>query len=211
MGETWKDSQRLEAGFWGTCANTYGEETKQLLYMSRMGFKASHDGKSPFSFDGGGLSYLDIGGGPVSVLLKFRNAYKRVVLDPCQYPDWVYARYRADGIECIVLSAEDAIVPDESPPNRCCGTGPGMGLYMPRIDVALIYNVLQHVSDPQKVIENALRATRTLHMFEWVDMPAHPGHPHCLTQGKLEAWTGLKGAVEQFNGINECYGRAWYV
>ena len=191
MGETWKDSQRLEAGFWGTCANTYGEETKQLLYMSRMGFKTSHDGKSPFSYDGGGLSYLDIGGGPVSVLLKFRNARRRVVADPCPYPFWIYERYAKEGIECMVTPGEIA------------------GL--PSVDVALIYNVLQHVSDPQKIIENALRSSKTLHMFEWVDMPPHAGHPHCLTQEKLETWTGLRGAVEQFNGINECYGRAWYV
>ena len=191
MDETWKDSQRLEAGFWGTCANTYGEETKQLLYMDRMGFKASHDGKSPFSYDGGGLSYLDIGGGPVSVLLKFRNARRKMVIDPCLYPLWIYERYEEEGIEYLGAPGEVAVLPD--------------------VDVALIYNVLQHVSDPQKVIANALRSAKTLHMFEWVDMPPHAGHPHCLTQEKLEAWTGLRGKVEQFNGINECYCRAWYV
>lgn len=191
MDEIWKDSQRLEAGFWGTCANTYGEETKQLLYMDRMGFKASHDGKSPFSYDGGGLSYLDIGGGPVSVLLKFRNTLRRVVADPCPYPFWIYERYAKEGIQCMVVAGEAA------------------GL--PSVDVALIYNVLQHVSDPQKVIANALMSAKILHMFEWVDMTPHPGHPHCLTQEKLEAWTGLRGKVEQFNGTNECYGRAWHV
>ena len=189
---TWEDSQKLEMGFWGTCANTYGEETKQLLYMSRMGFNPASDGKSPFSYDGGGLSYVDIGGGPVSILLKFRNTQRRMVVDPCQYPDWTYTRYWSEKIETARMSEE-------------------LLNLIGHFDVALIYNVLQHVQDPRKVIENALRAAKTLHVFEWVDMPSHPGHPHCLTRQKLEEWTGLGGEVEEFNGINECYGRAWYV
>ena len=191
MTETWEESQKLEAGFWGTCANTYGEETKQLLYMNRMGFETIHNGKSPFSYNGHGLSYLDIGGGPVSVLLKFCNASRRIVVDPCPYPKWVYDRYKEEGIECVVCSGE---VED-----------------LLSVNVAFIYNVLQHVRDPQKVIENALRTTKILHMFEWINLPAHPGHPHCLTQANLESWTGFRGKVEQFNGTNECYGRAWYV
>ena len=139
MDETWKDSQRLEAGFWGTCANTYGEETKQLLYMDRMGFKASHDGKSPFSYDGGGLSYLDIGGGPVSVLLKFRNARRKMVIDPCLYPLWIYERYEEEGIEYLGAPGEVAVLPD--------------------VDVALIYNVLQHGEVRLLELEHLFRRT----------------------------------------------------
>ena len=191
MTESWEESQKLESSFWRTCVNTYGEETKQFLYMSRMGFKTSHDGRSPFSYDGHGLSYLDIGGGPVSILLKFRNASRRIVVDPCHYPKWVYDRYKEEGIECM--------------------TCPGETAGLPSVNVAFIYNVLQHVSDPRMVVENALRSSKELCMFEWIDLPPHPGHPHCLTQANLESWTGLKGKVEQFNGTNECYGHAWYV
>jgi hypothetical protein len=193
MIETWEDSQKVEAGFWGTCANTYGEETKQLVYMKRMGFSATHDGRSPFSYDGKGLSYLDIGGGPVSVLLKFRNARQRIVVEPCSYPFWVYGRYRAEGIEFFQVTGEDLDV-----------------TRFP-VDVALIYNVLQHVRDPKKVVRNAMEVSQTLHMFEWIDLPPHPGHPHCLTKEALEHWSGQKGTVEQFTGHNECYGKAWFI
>ena len=194
MAETWEDSQKMEAGFWGTCANTYGEETKQLLYMKKMGFEVSGDGRSPFSYNGKGLSYLDVGGGPVSVLLKFRNASRRIVVDPCPYPSWVFERYRTEGIEVLRTSGEDLI---HSTPMA--------------VDVALIYNVLQHVFEPKTVVRNAMLASKTLHMFEWIDLPPHPGHPHCLTKEALEHWSGQKGTVEQFSGCNECYGKAWFV
>jgi len=187
----WEEAQATETGFWGTCANTYGEETKQFLYMDRMGFEPYHDGKSPFAYRGDGRSFLDIGGGPISVLLKVVGARQRVVVDPCRYPDWVYARYRAEGIECALVPAEDLAVSG-------------------KVDVCLIYNVLQHVRDPGKVIENALGICESLHVFEWVGMPAHPGHPHRLSQADLERWTGLKGTVEAFEGEYECHGTAWF-
>jgi len=72
-GSVWQQAQEWEFGWWGNCVNTYGEETKQLLYAARMGLTAFHDGKSPFNFDLGGASVLDIGGGPSSLLLKCTN------------------------------------------------------------------------------------------------------------------------------------------
>jgi SAM-dependent methyltransferase len=186
VSSTWEEAQALEAGFWGTCANTYGEETKQLLYAEKMGLRkfTSH------SIDGGGWSYLDVGGGPASMLLKFVNAGRRVVVDPCPYPRWVYDRYAAAGVESVFVGGEDLAS------NIC-------------FDVALIYNVLQHVRDPEAVVRNARRASRELRMFEWVDIPPHPGHPHCLTQADLERWAGVRGQVEEFARC-ECYGRAWF-
>jgi hypothetical protein len=185
---TWEEAQELEAGFWGTCANTYGEETKQFLYAEKMGLRRS--GRSRHEIDGGGRSYIDVGGGPASMLLKFVNLGTSLVVDPCRYPQWVYDRYAAAGIVCEVLAGEDLV------PNRS-------------FDVALIYNVLQHVRDPEAVVRNARAASRELRMFEWVDIPPHPGHPHCLTQADLERWAGVAGRVEELARC-ECYGRAWF-
>jgi SAM-dependent methyltransferase len=191
----WGDHQALEASFWGSCANTYGEETKQFLYLNRMGFKPYHDGVGPFAFRGEGKSFLDIGGGPVSCLLKFRDAIRRVVIDPCDYPDWVSARYEQEGILYQRTAGED-----------CAFVG--------CFDVVFIYNCLQHVREPDVIINNALKAlkpTGELHMFEWVGVAPHPGHPHMLTPHNLEAWTSTIGKTETFNGENECYGTAWFI
>jgi SAM-dependent methyltransferase len=197
--ESWEDCQKLEASFWGDCSNTYGEETKQLLYAEKMGLRLVHDGKSPFAIQGGGLSYLDVGGGPTSMLLKFVNVGRRIVVDPCQYPNWVYDRYEAAGVEWMVTAGEVL---------HRLHRG-NLDVERDAIDVALVYNVLQHVRDPEVVVRNARRLSTRLRMFEWIDIPPHPGHPHCLTQANLERWAGVRGQVAEL-AERECYGRAWF-
>ena len=194
----WEEAQRSEAQFWGQCLNTFCEETKQLTYLDRMGFRKYHDGRGPFAFDAKGKSFIDIGGGPCSALLKFNNLGQSAVMDPCLYPDWVYYRYRAAGITVLRQPAEDLNWPLE---------GSRVGLF----DVALIYNCLQHTIDPERIIRNARAASLEVHIFEWVNIPSHKGHPQELTQSDLERWAGCRGTLETFVGQNECYGQAWFI
>jgi hypothetical protein len=188
------EHQALEMDFWQGCRNTFGEETKQLLYLRKMGFPLAPTWRSPYSFDAKGKSFIDFGGGPVSVLLKFDNLERSLVVDPAPWPDWVRARYEASKINLLSISAEDYDF--------------GLGQLF---DVALVYNCLQHTQDPEKIVKNALASAKELRLFEWIDLPAHPGHPHCLSAADLERWTGKKGTTVQLNGENECTGRAWYL
>jgi hypothetical protein len=51
-------------------------------------------------------------------------------------------------------------------------------------DEVWVYNVLQHVQDPEKVIDNAVARIASggvLRMFEWCYIPADKCHPHVLT------------------------------
>ena len=178
-----------EQDWWGTCQNTYGEETKQLLYARKMGLEFFHNGKSPYNIDMKGASVLDVGGGPVSLLLKCTNCKGKVV-DPLPCPGWVYMRYMDAGIAFEVQVAEEMLE---------------LGW-----DEVWIYNVLQHVKDPQKVIENAKGAGNLIRIFEWIDTPTNEGHPHSLSEAKLNEWLGGEGKVEQLNGQNECFGKAYY-
>lgn len=84
---------------------------------------------------------------------------------------------------------------------------------MAPFDIALLYNVLQHVEDPEKVIANAraISPRGELHMFEWIDIPPHEGHPHMLTEAMLSKATGRRGRVVELRGEYECTGRAWVV
>lgn len=183
----------LEMRFWGNCSNTFGEELKQLVYLDRMGFHPSPTWRSPVSFDGGGKSYLDIGGGPCSVLLKFENAPRRAVVDPGDYPSWVATRYA----QCSIIYVRSR--------------GEEIGdLTYPTFDVALIYNCLQHVEDPERIVRNAKTVAKGLKIFEWIDIPPHEGHPWMLTEALLNEWTGRKGTVEEMNESG-CVGRAWYL
>lgn len=188
----------FEADFWGDCCNTYGEETKQLLYMKLMGFRIQKTWRSSFVFDGEGKSIIDIGGGPCSVLLKFENLSHGRVVDPGEYPAWVRDRYVEAGIDYYQERGEDQV--------RYV-----LGL-KPNFDIALIYNCLQHCDDPEKVIANAKATAQDLRMFEWIDIPPHEGHPHMLTEASLNRWVGGRpGKTIQLFGESECTGRAWYL
>lgn len=187
----WKGHQVFEADWWGNCANTFGEEAKQLTYAHRLGLiNDPRNGKWPV-YDMRGRSVVDLGGGPVSMLLKCINLDPMsVVVDPCPYPRWVEARYKEAGIRYKRMPAEEYSEQGQSE--------------------AWIYNVLQHVIDPEKIIDNAKRSARVIRLFEWIDIPPHPGHPHELTEANLSKWLGGKGTVEEFKGENGLFGKAFY-
>jgi len=178
-----------EAKWWGTVQNTYHEEQKQLIYASRMGLLASWNGAHPPTFNLGGRSVIDIGGGPVSLLLKCVNYSWATVVDPAKWPEWVLSRYTAAGIGYRQERAED--------------------LSVINADEAWIYNCLVHTEDPEKIIANAREAAKTVRIFEWVDMAPYDGHPQTLTKKELEKWLGAAGFVTELNEAG-CVGRAFY-
>lgn len=188
---SWEDDQKFEKDWWGDCANTFTEETKQLTYAYKMGLTAySNNGKWP-CYNLENKSVLDIGGGPVSLLLKCENRPLNCrVVDPCRYPYWVEARYTTARIEYSQLRGEDL-------------------LSTPLYDEVWIYNVLQHTQDPELIIQNAKNLAPVLRIFEWIDIPAHEGHPQELKESDLNKWLGGEGNIEWLNE-NGCYGQAYY-
>lgn len=177
-------AHQFERGFWGDCTNTFAEEDKQLMYAARMGLTVDY-----YAINVGGKRILDIGGGPVSLLLKCNNLRFGMVVDPIRYPDWVYHRYTAKGVATLIADGENLAV-----------TG---------FDEVWIYNVLQHCYDPAKIVANARRAAPVLRLFEWIDIPPYPGHPQMLTEQLLTQWVGSSGATEYVTEKN-CYGTAFY-
>lgn len=173
-------AQDFEQDWWSTCQNTFGEEAKQLTYAPRMGLvNEPLDGKWPV-YDLNGSTVVDLGGGPASILLKCVGG-NGIVVDPCPYPDWVRARYEAAEIDYRVEEAETLLLPD-------------------RFSEAWIYNVLQHVVDPEAVIASARRNAYRLRIFEWLETPPSEGHPHTLHADDLNRWIG---AVGQIGHVNE--------
>lgn len=192
---SWDQDQEFERSWWGICENTFTEETKQLTYAYKMGLQCySNNGKWP-CYNLEGKSILDIGGGPVSMLLKCENrGLASRVEDPCAYPDWIKARYAAAGIGY--------------------GTTIGEELEYPQFtsyiwDEIWIYNVLQHTQDPEKIIQNARNLSPVIRLFEWIDIPAHEGHPQELKEADLNKWLGGEGSTEQLSE-NGCFGTAYY-
>lgn len=181
------EHQAFELAWWGDCANTFGEENKQILYAQLMGlpYGPIFDEKWP-AYDLGGRTILDIGGGPASLLLKCRNIGPSAVLDPCPYPDWVAARYEAHGVALFRRPAETADLRDAM------------------FDEAWMYNVLQHVDDPSSVIATARKHAKVIRIADFPYTEPHLGHPQTLIPEQLDELLGGKGIVSTVNtnGIN---------
>lgn len=193
--DQWHDAQHDEKGWWDTCANTYWEETKQLVYARHMGIAFEEDERGPYFINLGTNNVLDIGGGPVSLLLKASKTSRRTVADPCDYPEWVGKRYEAQGVEYERLKGEEVDTLGEN-------------VY----DEVWLYNCLQHVDDPARIIANAkhvLKPGGVFRVFEWINMPTNTAHPHSLTKQQLDEWIGQSGSTAHLSETG-CFGEAYY-
>lgn len=191
MTNEWVMAQEFEQSWWASCANTFAEETKQLTYAFKMGLVAFSNGGQWPVYDLGGKRILDMGGGPASLLLKCVNlGPATTVLDPCGYPSWTKERYHAAGIGLWQMKAEELTT-------------------FVSFSEVWIYNVLQHVEDPEAVIANARRAAPVIRICDWIDTMPCEGHPQSLSAPDLDKWLGGEGTIEQLNE-NGCYGTAYY-
>jgi len=59
------------------------------------------------------------------------------------------------------------------------------------------------------ILHNALQAGKIVRIFEWIDIPAHEGHPHELTRKNLDLWLGTKGNTVNLSESG-CYGHAYF-
>lgn len=179
---TWEDHQAWELNWHNAnsnCANSYNEETKQYTYAHHMGldeFATNNFGAKGWDF--GNRSVLDVGGGPYSILLKSK-AKRKVVLDPLEYPNWTQVRYKECGVEVIKAKAEDI----------------DTVLKGQKFSTVLMYNVLQHVENPQKILSNVRKICEIIYFFDWIGIGDTAGHPNVLNAKDLDSWLGEKGSV----------------
>ena len=178
------DEYEFERRYWGNCCNTFDEDQKHYVYASLMGLTLQH-----YSVILDNISVMDIGGGPSSMLLKCEGLTHGLVVDPIQYPQWSRDRYSSMNIDVKVDVGENVTE-----------TG---------FDEVWIYNCMQHAVSPATIIANARAAAPVLRIFEWIDIPAHDGHPHELTEESLNRWIGGKGSTIQL-AQQGCYGKAYF-
>lgn len=171
---TWGDAQEAETAWWGTCQNTYDEETMQLIMAAKMGLAVQG---AVITAAG---TIADIGGGPVSLLLKTQGWLRAMVVDPAIYPTWTRARYGGAGIEVIGDKGEDFLA---------YNTG--------WLDEVWVYNTLQHVDDPEAIVVGACRSAGTVRIFEWIGFETNDCHIHTLDGNLIRAWamgTGVQAS-----------------
>jgi hypothetical protein len=186
--------QDFEVQWWGDCANTFSEETKQITYAYRMGLVQTTLGEKWPVYDVGHRVIVDVGGGPSSILLKCLNVGAgSMVIDPGAYPEWTRARYEHCDITVLRAHAERALaaINEES------------------FDEAWCYNVLQHVIDPYEILREARRVAGRIRIFEWVNTEPSLGHPHKLLPEALDEILAGTGRVDDIHE-NGCHGQAYY-
>lgn len=190
-----EDHEKFELDFWGDCTITYGEESKQYSYASNMGLIPNvimHTIPTQLNRP---VKVLDIGGGPVSMLLKITNCAKgSTVIDPLmdKYPQWVRDRYESKGIKYLKGTGETL-----------------MNIIDDSYDEVWMYNVLQHTEDPELIIKNMQKISQRLRIFEWIDIPSHPGHPHMLTEKFLNDCVNSSGRIGVMIPHFGCLGKFW--
>ncbi len=189
MQQTWEEANEWERQWHGNCANTFNEESKQYAYAHYMGldeYATNYYGQRGWDF--GDKKILDCGCGPCSLLLKSKGTLL-VGVDPCKYPDWVMQRYAQCGIIFLNHKAEDVT-------------------WKEVFDEVLLYNCLQHVDDPEKIINNLLESSKIIRVFEWVDNGISEGHIHNLTEEKLNTWLDGEGKIINIDR-NPVVGKAY--
>jgi 2-polyprenyl-3-methyl-5-hydroxy-6-metoxy-1,4-benzoquinol methylase len=161
---------------------------KQQSYMRRMGVIQVGLGEQWPCYQSSAHSIVDIGGGPVSPLLKLARLQHGVVVDPGHYPEWTRMRYAHCGIDVIRERAEDWLRNTEQL----------------SFDEAWCMNVLQHTVDPEVIVKGMRRVARRVRIFEWINTPPSLGHPHTLLADSLNEWLEGTGTVESIaeNGAN---------
>jgi SAM-dependent methyltransferase len=170
-----------EAAYWGDCYSevAFGEVCKQRMYGREMGlFRDYGDEYGDLNLQG--KSIIDIGGGPWSMLLRCYNATNKLVIDPIDWPPSVYRRYQAYGITVYQQGGEEPLDIED---------------FYQIADEVWIYNCLQHVNDPLKVLANAKKLGRRIRLFEWLWTGSDECHPHILTPELL--MEGLVGTTTE--------------
>ena len=186
MNSSWKNAQKFEIDWHNNNPFIYREQLKQEVYAEKMGLDLDYP-----DYNLQGKKILDIGGGDCSMLLKYKSFKNSKIVEPLinKFSDWVKRRYVSNGIGISSLKGED--------------------LEERGYDEVWIYNVLQHVENPEKVIKNAKKAGKVIRIFEWIDMPTSEGHIHTLREKHLNNLLSGIGKVEEINNKG-AHGRCYY-
>ena len=176
----WAAEQDWERNWWGLEWGPHWDEEikKQKAYFRLIGF--------PDDGDFGDKTILDVGCGPVSMLLRTKHGFSRGV-DPLAVSEATKARYanyvdpfgNANRVEFLNIKAEEMPIPGST------GWSPELIGVGRTFDEIWEYNVAQHVDDPFEIWRRMLlcaHAGTIFRVFEWIDLGVCPGHPWNLTE-----------------------------
>jgi 2-polyprenyl-3-methyl-5-hydroxy-6-metoxy-1,4-benzoquinol methylase len=151
----WKDAQKAETDSWNEVLNnSYLLEITDLYYRHHktMGLPEVGDKRI--------LNVADIGCGPLSMMLHFDEVWGLAV-DPIGFDKKWIDRYEVHGIRFIQSDAESFL-------ENYTGT---------RYQEVWMYNVLQHVKNPEFILDNLWKVGKVLRISEPCLTPITIHHP----------------------------------
>lgn len=158
----WLLCQKYELSAWGSHISEESKKNegiKQNIYIKHMGVVDEYT----YDLNLNNKSVIDIGGGPISILLRCSNFKKAVVVEPLFYSIDVELEYKSKSIDLWKMPAENLITTEH-------------------FDEVWIYNCLQHTMSPSKILKSVNQLGDIVRIFEWIDIEPHEGHPHKLSK-----------------------------
>lgn len=151
--QLWEEAQAWERNWWLNNPQLYRTEIqKSEIVAGWLGIRPMPT-----------KSVIDIGCGPFSLLQRIPVGAGCAV-DPIDYGP-LEINYRIAGISRVM----------------CRGENVTQHFSDVRFDEAWIYNCLQHVEDPVAILEQAIKISRRVRLFEWINIPPYTGHLQLLT------------------------------
>ena len=138
-----------------------------------------------------GKSVIEVGPGRISSLLFCKNFSKSYVVEPTDY----------DGIDHLYLNSNIEILKQRA--EEC---------EMPKVDEVWLFNLMQHVQDPDKLIDSCKKAAKVIRFFEPIDLPTNNEHPFSFSREDFVGYFGdcVKNYVSigepNFHSANCVYG-----
>jgi hypothetical protein len=130
-------------------------------------------------------SIIEIGPARIAALLYCNNFSNSYIVEPTTYENSEIL-YQDKQINFIRETYED------------CDS--------PKVDEIWLFNVLQHIIDPDKFIEKAKKNCNIIKFFEPINTPIEVHHPHSFTENDYKNYFG--DSVKLYKGGTEIYHTA---
>ena len=162
--ERWQEAQDAEQKTWNK--DTWTEDRDWYDYYRNQAIERYGSILGVSNNDLQHKSILDIGGGCTSMLPYFTNFSYALIVDPLGIDESVMSLYVENNISVQRSRAEDFL-------DNYSGV---------LFDEVWIYNVLQHVLEPEKILRKLYKVTRKLRIGEPLEVPTDTHHPYRLTR-----------------------------
>lgn len=127
-----------------------------------------------------GKSIIEIGPAKFAGLLYCENYSKSYIVEPTPYDD-IDTYYEGKNIEFVRELYED------------CDS--------PKVDEVWLFNLMQHVKNPDALIEKAKNHANVIRFFEPIDLPTNLEHPFTFSADDYRKYFG--SCVKIYNSIGE--------